>query len=99
MDVCESVQDKRYYQPPFEKIEDCLEDVLRELKHVRVDVLRLKGDFLDSAVEYETSDEEEEKGVQQRKKRKAKDFRLTAKLPLVSRFSRNLIHAVCLTFG
>lgn len=98
VELCEAVKAKTKPQPPFEKIEDSLEDVLTELRHVRVDVLGLKGDFIDSDVEY-TSDEDDEVEKAKTKsksksKTKAKDFRMTAQISLVSRFSSNLIHAV-----
>lgn len=57
-----------------------------------MDVLGLNGDFIDSDIEY-TSDEEDEVEKTESKS-KGNDFRLTAQISLVSRFSSNLIHAV-----
>lgn len=69
VEMCQDAQSSKR-KPPFEAIENSLEDLLRELKHVRIDVLGLKGHFIDSDVVY-SSDEEDNVPAKIKRRRKA----------------------------
>ena len=94
VEMCEDAQQRRKAKPPFEALESCLEDLLAEVKHVRLDVLGLKGDFIDSDVVY--SSEEEDDAVPDKIKRrmKAKKRKPSQSESEVNSFSKILLQTL-----
>ena len=89
VETCQDAQSSKR-KPPLEAIENNLEDLLKELKHVRIDVLGLKGHFIDSDVVY-SSDEEDDVPAKIKRRMKAQKRKSSEYESQVNSFSNILL--------